>query len=349
VDPGIEQVDRRWPVRIWRGLDYLWWLPLGTRPAAVAELQNMLDRHDEFIFDWKNDPKNNQPMPTRTLAWLAAREVGKDLLVAFQQLRRLGSDSKSAYKVLDPVMVFLLLPALFLLTGMELGGGPGFGVGGMLFGALWVVLAQRVRASALPHSSMRDTSSAVWTLPNVITLSRLLALGFFPFVLLGGQHLQATMFLGAMASTDWADGFVARHYQAESRLGTILDPVADRLMMLVVVTSMMAQGYLPPLLGGLVLLRELLTIAFGVTLFRPKHHHGPRAVVGLAGKVGFATVTLSLVLLLTASRRAPMPVHFLGYFVLLVGVGLSFYALVDYVLVATGFKSLPPKAQLNTL
>ncbi|MDQ6947334.1 MAG: CDP-alcohol phosphatidyltransferase family protein [Actinomycetota bacterium] len=332
MSPGAGRVEDRWLFRLWRAFDYLLWLPLGTQPEAVAELRGLLDGHLEFVEAWEQDPVNNRQMPATRLAWLVIHDAGKDLRFALRLIRRLGSDSRSIYWVFDLFMVFLALPTLFLITGLALGGGPGAFLGGTLFGVLWLVLAQKVRTSAQKrnvtvHPVVQET---LWTLPNVITMCRLVALVCFPFLLIVGSHsLRATVFLAAMASTDWADGFVARHYQAESRIGKMLDPVADRLMMLVVVTSMTWAGFVPWPLAGLLLLRETLTILFGVTLFRPKGDR-PGVEVCVAGKLGFVALSLSLVLLLAAGSSSSPVLTDVGYAGLVGGLLLTYYALAGY-------------------
>ncbi len=60
-------------------------------------------------------------------------------------------------------------------------------------------------------------------------------------------------FLGA---TDWVDGYIARHFDQTSTLGKILDPTADRLLLLVSVGAIIIDGAIPPTVAGLVLVRE---------------------------------------------------------------------------------------------
>ena len=131
-----------------------------------------------------------------------------------------------------------------------------------------------------------------------------------------------------MNCSDWADGFVARRYQSESKLGAILDPAVDRLMVIVVVVSMMADDLIPPVLGGPVLLRELATVVLGVTMFRPTAGGAPKTRVRAAGRVGFALLNLGLVGLLASP---PDVVRWAAEAGVAVGLVLSFYALFQYV------------------
>jgi cardiolipin synthase len=71
-----------------------------------------------------------------------------------------------------------------------------------------------------------------WTLPNLLTFSRLVALPFLINAILEGQHGQAFAIFFAMAVSDFVDGFLARHFGMASPLGALLDPAADKLLLI---------------------------------------------------------------------------------------------------------------------
>lgn len=84
-----------------------------------------------------------------------------------------------------------------------------------------------------------------WTIPNILTVLRLLAAPGLPlaFVLLPrpmADWAALILFVGA-AVTDWFDGYLARKWQQESRFGAMLDPIADKAM--VVIALMAVVGY----------------------------------------------------------------------------------------------------------
>ena len=73
-------------------------------------------------------------------------------------------------------------------------------------------------------------SDRILTIPNVITIARLLCLPVFLWLLLHDENRAAgAWLLGALGATDFVDGYVARHFHQTSALGKVLDPVADRL------------------------------------------------------------------------------------------------------------------------
>ncbi|WP_424942297.1 CDP-diacylglycerol--glycerol-3-phosphate 3-phosphatidyltransferase [Aliiroseovarius crassostreae] len=84
-----------------------------------------------------------------------------------------------------------------------------------------------------------------WTIPNILTIARLLAapavaIMFLYFSRPLADWLALFLFLGA-AVTDWLDGYLARAWKQESKLGAMLDPIADKAM--VVIALMVIVGY----------------------------------------------------------------------------------------------------------
>ena len=70
-----------------------------------------------------------------------------------------------------------------------------------------------------------------WTLPNLLTFARLVAIPFLITAALEGQHGQAFAIFFAMAVSDFVDGYLARHFGMASPLGALLDPAADKLLL----------------------------------------------------------------------------------------------------------------------
>ena len=70
-----------------------------------------------------------------------------------------------------------------------------------------------------------------WTLPNLLTFARLVALPFLINAIIEGEHMQAFAIFFAMAVSDFVDGYLARHFGMASPLGALLDPIADKLFL----------------------------------------------------------------------------------------------------------------------
>ncbi len=73
--------------------------------------------------------------------------------------------------------------------------------------------------------------SSPLTLPNALTLLRILAIPFFAIALWYGHHWEAFFIFAAAGLTDLLDGFVARTFNQRSDLGAVMDPAADKLLM----------------------------------------------------------------------------------------------------------------------
>ena len=113
-----------------------------------------------------------------------------DVGVALRLIPELGGESQRAQRVAEPVMVFVVMPAFLVATGVALGGVAGGVIAAAPLVGLWTLLYRRV-AAALRHGPSVAPRGAdldrVWTLPNAITFCRMAALGFFPLVLAAGN------------------------------------------------------------------------------------------------------------------------------------------------------------------
>jgi len=107
----------------------------------------------------------------------------------------------------------------------------------------------------------------VWTVPNFISLLRVLLLGLFCWLLIGpDRRIAATVVLMVVGITDFLDGYLARRFHQVSTLGKVLDPVADRLVLVTGVLAITVYGAVPIWLAVVVLGRELLVSVAVVAL-----------------------------------------------------------------------------------
>lgn len=99
----------------------------------------------------------------------------------------------------------------------------------------------------------------VLTIPNVISLVRLACLPLFLWLLFGREdRASAAWLLAFLGTTDFLDGWIARHFEQVSNLGKILDPVADRLIFIVGGGAILVDGSVPTWFAVTVLAREAL-------------------------------------------------------------------------------------------
>lgn len=109
------------------------------------------------------------------------------------------------------------------------------------------------------------------TVPNVLTIARLLAIPVVLLLLLAKEDVLAALVFVLAAVTDYLDGRLARRRggAGTSYLGTILDPVADRLMLSSVAVVLAVRGLLPLLVVAMLVGRDVLALV-GTLAFRGK-------------------------------------------------------------------------------
>ena len=111
---------------------------------------------------------------------------------------------------------------------------------------------------SIPETS-RTGWAGVWTLPNLITVVRLACIPWFLWLLVSQEdRTAAALLLGALGATDWVDGWIARRFDQVSEVGKVLDPTADRLLLVVALVAIVEDGSIPIWFAVLVLVREVL-------------------------------------------------------------------------------------------
>jgi cardiolipin synthase len=153
------------------------------------------------------------------------------------------------------------------------------------------------------------------TLPNLITMVRLLMLPVFVVMLLvNEQRAGAALLLGVLGMTDWVDGWVARTFNQTSQFGMVFDPFVDRALFVVGTGSVLLDGGVPLWFCASILFREVfvgLMMLVG-TLFGMK-----RFAVSIWGKrYTFLLMTSVPLLLLGASSHITADAAWVGGWVL---------------------------------
>jgi cardiolipin synthase len=171
----------------------------------------------------------------------------------------------------------------------------------------------------------------VLTVPNVLTLARLLCLPVFVWLLFGrGDRAWAAILLAVLGATDWCDGYIARRFHQESNLGRLFDPTVDRLLFLVGVGGILVDGSAPVWFCAVVLVREvsvaLVTVALTALGVEPVR-------VTWFGKAGTALLMFAFPWFLAGhSTLSTAPIfEVMAWIVGIPGVALSYVAAARYV------------------
>ena len=110
-------------------------------------------------------------------------------------------------------------------------------------------------------SSHHSLNRGPVSLPNLITLSRILLVPVIVWLLVTGR-MQAAFVLFVLAGvSDAIDGFIAKHYDARTELGAYLDPLADKLLLVTVFVALGVRGELPVWLPIAIVSRDLLIVS----------------------------------------------------------------------------------------
>jgi cardiolipin synthase len=143
-------------------------------------------------------------------------------------------------------------------------------------------------SSQPPVAETSKPTDAVFTIPNILSFARLLGVPVFLWLLLG-PHADGWALAILMVSgfTDWADGVLARKLNQTSKLGALLDPVADRLYILATLVGLVLRQVIPWWLAVLIIGRDVVLFATLPVLRRrgltalPVHYLGKAATFNL--------------------------------------------------------------------
>lgn len=124
----------------------------------------------------------------------------------------------------------------------------------------------------------------IWTVPNALSLGRLLGIPIFLWLVLVEQaDLWAFAVLVIAGASDWFDGYLARRLDQRSRVGEILDPLVDRLYILATLVGLALRDIIGWWLVALLLARDVLLLVLLPALRRSGRIALPVTFVGKAG------------------------------------------------------------------
>lgn len=142
-----------------------------------------------------------------------------------------------------------------------------------------------------------QVSSRVVTVPNILSLLRLALVPVFLILIVNGDDALALLVLVISSVTDFLDGQIARRFGQITRLGQLLDPLADRLFIFAALIGLAARDVLPWWLLALIVGRDVMLLVVGIVL--ANHGYGPLPVHHL-GKVATFCLFYALPLIMIA-------------------------------------------------
>ncbi len=136
-----------------------------------------------------------------------------------------------------------------------------------------------------------EARDLIWTVPNAISLLRILSIPLFAVLVTRRDMVCALFVLAVSALSDGLDGLVARRFNQVSKIGQILDPIADRLLIFCSVVALGIAGIIPWWVLLVVGARDLV---MGIEiLVLAQYDYGPLPV-HFVGKSGTAVLMMTI-------------------------------------------------------
>jgi CDP-diacylglycerol--glycerol-3-phosphate 3-phosphatidyltransferase len=179
------------------------------------------------------------------------------------------------------------------------------------------------RSGPAPEETLSGRPLNPWTIPNAIDFIRLAAIPVFLVIALSsddGQDALAVVLFGVIGWSDYLDGFAARLTGQYSRLGALLDPLVDRLLIVSGMVVCWHFSLLPRWAIAIVVAREV----FMLVASRYALSHGIEIQINWAGRLGVAPIA-------GAPFFAMAGVHWLALILLYIGMAFGLVATALYV------------------
>ena len=145
-------------------------------------------------------------------------------------------------------------------------------------------------------------STRVLTLPNILSFARLLSVPVFVWLFLNDRENAGWVLYAVGAWSDFFDGWIARKTNSVSELGKLLDPFADRVLIVALAIMLVARDILPWPLAVAIIGRDVLLLAAAAVLEKRKV---PRIAVNFVGKTATAALLAGLTLLAYSETTFP--------------------------------------------
>ena len=166
-------------------------------------------------------------------------------------------------------------------------------------------------------------------LPNAISLLRIVLVVPVAWLILRGQHTQALYLFMLAGISDGVDGFLAKRFRWQSDLGALLDPVADKLLLMTSFAALYFGNLIPLWLAVLVVGRDLIIVGGAIA-----YHVLIQTVKGAPTRVSKLNTALELLFVVAVLAQAAMGLN-LGELVMALGAAVFVTVIVsgiDYVL-----------------
>jgi len=178
-------------------------------------------------------------------------------------------------------------------------------------------------------------------LPNLLTTLRVLMIPVVIFCMQKGQDSwdwAAAWIFGAASITDYFDGYLARKYKLETIYGKLLDPLADKFLVVCSCVLLQSLGRMNPYIVMILLCREL-----GITGLRAVASAEGIVIAASSGGKWKTTTQMVAIAFLITPASGKLPLNQIGLALLYLSLGLSLLSALQYVI--EFFRSLAEKTR----
>jgi CDP-diacylglycerol--glycerol-3-phosphate 3-phosphatidyltransferase len=175
-------------------------------------------------------------------------------------------------------------------------------------------------------------------IPNTLSMVRIALIPVFIYVYylpFDWSHIAATVLFTIAGITDWFDGYLARKLGQQSLLGAILDPLADKLMVVVVLILLVADN--PQnnwlLFSTVIIITREIFIAT-LREWMAEQGEGSKVAVSFAGKVKTTVQMIALGFLIFKHDFMGLPVYQIGIILLVFAAFLTIISMINYIYAA---------------
>ena len=157
-------------------------------------------------------------------------------------------------------------------------------------------------------------------LPNLLTTLRLVLIPFYIFLFLNGNYISSGVIFIIAVSTDLLDGYIARKFNMETKLGKLLDPLADKLTVISILSVLIYVDFIPRFISIILLSREIIIfLSSSIAYLFGRNFINPSQL----GKISIAVLYIAL-----AARL--LELNYFSNFLLYSAIPLNLTSAIDY-------------------
>jgi cardiolipin synthase len=175
---------------------------------------------------------------------------------------------------------------------------------------------------SMAEPQLETSERRVLTIPNVMSLLRLASVPVFVALFVSGSEEAAVVIIAIGSSSDFFDGYIARRTHSVTELGKLLDPLADRVLIVALAIALVATDILPFWLAAAVVIRDVLVLSLWPVIDRRSLQ---RIRVNFIGKSATAALLFGLGMLAWSATTFPFQRSFDETGIVFVWMGAALY------------------------